>query len=432
MIVKDALFRNEEQTTGTISMLGFLLLFATSIGYMRRHHFEIFYYTHIIGMLVGIIFACWHETTCFAFFIPAIILWFADRAIRTYKSWVIKSTSVRVDEVAPSTATQEGIVRILFENSLLRKFQPGQYVFVSMATQGRKLWGYANWHPFTISEVFRVNTSADSGIEERVVEKTEVTDGEKVDNKNKSNSLSDIESMSDTSSLRRRANILPLGQETKTVASFHIKALGNKTRQLLKAAAANEQLGIHIDGPYGPHLHYQDYQVVALFGAGIGITPAMAMIKDIVEKRSNGVRTVAVNHIYLSWAIRSIGMSNIYIILSLIVTNPLFITEEVHPFMDMFIYWTEKAKSAVQPICLSLTVFVTRMNEGPNVFDGLEGCKIVYGERPDIKAEMDKIETVNANRRVWAHACGGDLFTRTVINEAARHKFACHNETFEF
>jgi hypothetical protein len=45
---------------------------------------------------------------------------------------------------------------------------------------------------------------------------------------------------------------------------------------------------------------------------------------------------------------------------------------------------------------------------------------------------MDKIKTVNANRRVWAHACGSMLFTRTVVNEAIRHKFHAHNETFEF
>lgn len=292
-------------------MLGFLLVFVTSLEYIRRNHFEVFYYSHIVGMLVGIIFACWHEKTCFAFFIPAIILWFADRVVRSYKSWFVKSSSIRVDQVAPPSATQEGIVRILFENPLLRKFQPGQYVFASIATEGRKLWGYSNWHPFTISEVFRINTCVDSGIEERVVEKTEVGEGEKEDHKSKTGSVSDIESMSDASSLRRRANVLPLSQESKTVASFHIKALGNKTHQLLKSAAANEKLDIHIDGPYGPHLHYQDYQAVALFGAGIGATPAMAMIKDIVEKRSNGVRTVAVDHIYFAWAVRSVGRLNI-------------------------------------------------------------------------------------------------------------------------
>jgi ferredoxin-NADP reductase len=46
---------------------------------------------------------------------------------------------------------------------------------------------------------------------------------------------------------------------------------------------------------------------MALFGAGIGITPALAIVKDVVERRADGVRTVAVEHIYLTWAIRASG-----------------------------------------------------------------------------------------------------------------------------
>ena len=150
-------------------MLGFLLLFVTSFEYIRRHYFEIFYYCHIIGIIVAIIFACIHEISCFVFFIPATILWVVDRAIRSYQSWIIKSTSVRLDEVALTTATQEGIFRVLFEYPGMANFRPGQYVFVSMAKRGSRLLGYANWHPFTISEIFRFNQN-DHAIEERVME----------------------------------------------------------------------------------------------------------------------------------------------------------------------------------------------------------------------------------------------------------------------
>ncbi|KAI7893164.1 ferric reductase like transmembrane component-domain-containing protein [Mucor mucedo] len=410
----ESLFRNTEQTTGTISMFGFLIMFVTSFEYVRRNHFEVFYYSHIFGVLVAIIFACWHETTCFAFFIPAVILWFADRVIRSYQSWYIKSSYVKVEQVLPYSSVQEGIVRILFENSGLNRFKPGQYMFVSIVKDGgRKIWEYANWHPLTVSETFRVSGNqsvTDSAIEERVVGNTDhhIAKEKKA---SPNGSVSDVDSVSDVSELRRRANNFSKDDST-TIASVHIKALGGKTRDLLKAAEANEKLTVRFDGPYGPHLEYQDYEVMALYGAGIGVTPALAIVKDCLERRADGVKTVAVEHIYLTWAIRA--------------------SDEINPFMDMFSYWSEKAKNAIQPIKLHVTVFVTRMNEGPDYFEGMEGFEVVYGTRPDIAADMDKIKTTNSRQTVWAHACGSFLFTRTVINEAIRHDFDVHNETFEF
>ncbi|CAO0801401.1 unnamed protein product [Mucor circinelloides] len=418
-VVKDALFRNTEQTTGTIAMLGFLIMFASSLEYIRRNYFEVFYYCHVVCLIVAIIFSCWHETTCFAFFIPAVILWFADRAIRTYQSWFVRPTMVRVDQVAAQTATQDGIVRVLYEQKTLKNFKPGQYVFAAFVINGKKLWEYANWHPFTISEVFRVNDSNDSGIEERVLDnnnngngKTEVA---KFDEKNKNasptESLSDVSSMSDCSSLRRRGNGV-MNNQTKLMASFHIKALGTKTSDLLRTAAANDKLKVYIDGPFGPQLQVQDFPVAAFFATGVGVTPAMCVIKDIIDKKSVGLRTMTTDQIYLIWAVR--------------------ISDEVPVYMDMFNYWSEKCKNAVSPIRLSVTVYITREKEGTSPLDELEGFKVIYGARPPIAEEMDRIKTVNANRRVFTHACGSTPFTRDVVNQSVIRGFEPHNELFEF
>lgn len=313
-VVKDALFRNTEQTTGTIAMLGFLIMFASSLEYIRRNYFEVFYYCHVVCLIVAIIFSCWHETTCFVFFIPAVILWFADRVIRTYQSWYARPTLVRVDQVAAQTATQDGIVRVLYEQKTLQNVKPGQYIFAAFVINGKKLWEYANWHPFTISEIFRVNESNDSGIEERVLgssnnsEKTETAnhDEKKKHSSSPTESLTDVSSMSDCSSLRRRGNGA-MTKQTKLMASFHIKALGTKTSDLLKTAAANDKLKVYIDGPFGPQLQVQDFPVAAFFATGVGVTPAMCVIKDIIDKKSMGLRTMATDQIYLIWAIRITG-----------------------------------------------------------------------------------------------------------------------------
>lgn len=279
-------------------------MFATSLEYIRRNYFQVFYYCHVVFLVIAIVFACWHETTCFAVFIPAIILWFFDRVIRSYNSWVSKSEIVKIDTFETNDG---GVTRILFKNKLFNKFRPGQYVFTSMVLNGKNLLQYANWHPFTVSEAFRVSKEGvDCGIEERIS-----GDSTMVEKKGDSKSVADNCSVSSSSSsgiadLRRRAR-MTTSEKDSTIASIHIKTLGKSTSRLFEAYQANQDIKVYLDGPYGPKLRYQDYDIVGLFATGIGATPGLAIIKDIVDKRADGVKTVNVNTIYFTWSVKTIG-----------------------------------------------------------------------------------------------------------------------------
>ncbi|KAG0166102.1 hypothetical protein DFQ28_002768 [Apophysomyces sp. BC1034] len=415
-LVKDAFFYDEEYTTGSIAMFGFILIFATSIEYVRRNHFEIFYYSHIIGIVVAMIFTCWHEVMCFVYFMPPILIWLADRAWRSYQSWGIKATPIKIDQSVAQTASQEGITRVVFEHKDLKHYQPGQYVFIAMAKKGYKhIWQYANWHPMTISEVFRVKTtdsgSSNGAIEERVLD---TVTGSKEKAKFSDNVLG--ANAAETGSLcemRRRAPASASAHQGETtVATLHIKGLGAYTREMLKDAANETPLDLKVDGPYGPRLEYQDYKVLNCYAAGIGITPALTLIKDCVERRAAGVKTVATEHIYLLWAIR--------------------VTDELAPFLDLIDYFVEKCKSAVMPIKLDVALYVTRVKSGENLLEGREGCRMVYGERPNIGEHMQNIENEHKHGRVWVHTCGSDEFMRIVLNGAVSHGWDYHHETFEF
>lgn len=304
----DAFFKDWEYVTGTVATVAFIIMFFTSLEYIRRNHFEIFYWSHIIFVSVAIIFTCWHYNTCFAFFLPPALLWVADRVVRTYKSWCNKATFVQVDQVAPQTTKQEGIVRIIFANKILKNFNPGQYVFAAMVLNGRKIWEYANWHPFTISEIFHGTSTTNSHIiEERIIGSSIKNETTKLLQKDQHSysSVSSIDSLTDR--VYRRHKYAGTQDDT-TMASFYVKALGTKTRDLLASSSvSSKNLQIYIDGLYGPQLPFQDYPILALFATGIGVTPAMAIIQTILEKRSNGVRTVTTDHIYLTWAIRVTG-----------------------------------------------------------------------------------------------------------------------------
>ncbi|KAI8086611.1 ferric reductase like transmembrane component-domain-containing protein [Halteromyces radiatus] len=421
-IVADTLFYDLEQTSGTICMLGFLLLFVTSFGYIRRHFFEFFYYAHIIGIIVAIIFACIHEVMCFVYFMPVVILWVADRAWRSYQSWYIPVTPIQINPAVSKTEKQEGIVRVLFDHSRLAShYHPGQYVFVAMAKKGKAWckWQFANWHPMTISEVFRgsrgvssyINSSNSSVINETIIadeKKNPTTNIENAkQNSDKTVDISDTASI-DTAQLRRRGATAPAASSSSNmVASLHIKALGGFTRDLLDHADQNQALHFKVDGPYGPRLEYQDYNVLSCFAAGIGITPALTLIKDCVERRSAGIASVMTHHVQLVWVVRS--------------------SDEVKAFAEQIDYWRERASVAISPLTLDLSVYVTREPLGEENLAGFD--KTVYGKRPKIDECMNNIPE---QKSVFVHTCGSDQFMTTVVNQAVERKWDYHHETFEF
>ena len=261
-----------------------------------------------------IIASCYHEAGCFYYFIPTVLLWFFDRCWRSYQSWFTPTKLVQVDPVAgtPSVASTspEGITRVLFEYKRLRYYQPGQYFFLTLINKTRnRFWNYANWHPMTLSEMFPARddplTTKDNGdgqLNERMVvdkgdKKTMATPDDTGSTGNSSSSGGDS---SFVNNLRRRNMHQDMG-------SFHMKALGGYTRDLLLESAGNEEFEFRMDGPYGPRLEYQDYKVMALFAAGIGVTPALTLVKDCVERRAAGVHTVLTEKVHLVWALRTVG-----------------------------------------------------------------------------------------------------------------------------
>lgn len=92
-------------------------------------------------------------------------------------------------------------------------------------------------------------------------------------------------------------------------ASLHIKALGDGTRELLQRAQDGLPVSLRVDGPYGPRLTFQEHRVVALFAVGIGITPALTILKDCVERPR---RRSCVERVYLIWSASFAGNTTLF------------------------------------------------------------------------------------------------------------------------
>lgn len=85
---------------------------------------------------------------------------------------------------------------------------------------------------------------------------------------------------------------------------LNIKGIGNFTEKLVTSAQEAKQMSIRVDGPYGNlNINHYSYPVVFLVVGGIGITPALSILKDFYlskKARSSSVQTV-----YLIWTVPS-------------------------------------------------------------------------------------------------------------------------------
>lgn len=301
-----ALFIDTEQGTGTIATLGYLILYVTSLGYIRRNYFEVFYYSHIFGIVVAVAASMWHEVGIVLYFTPPLSIWVGDRFLRSYNSWFQESRLIEIDGSADT------ITRVVFEKEKARSsYRPGQYVFVAFSGGAngygryKRLFTWANWHPMTISETYHWNVLA----KEDILENQAVQDvmmEEKKDECTISSSSSTTVNY-EYSGVRERR--LPLPRDDHSlVGSLHIKTLGNYTKRLRDIANKGDQpIKMRVDGPFGTPLDIADQEVFVAVSTGVGVTPSLSFVKDLVDRRSQGLGTVETHTVYFVWSVANEG-----------------------------------------------------------------------------------------------------------------------------
>ena len=104
--------------------------------------------------------------------------------------------------------------------------------------------------------------------------------------------------------------------------------------------------------------------------------------------------------------------------------------EEIQPFVDYILH----CKNYPASVHLDITIHLTREKDKLKCTRLSEtlGCTVIQGKRPNIPDCIDQIAYDVHHRNVWVHTCGSVPFMTSVINEATRHQFDFHHETFEF
>jgi NAD(P)H-flavin reductase len=115
-----------------------LVLFLTSIGWIRRHHFNFFFNSHFIFIAYYVIGAL-HSPKSFVYmaYASATVYGF-DRLVRFF--WgMFPSQTIRMEVIG-------GAVRVIFKKHFAAKYSVGEYVFINFPQLS-----LLEWHPYTLA-----------------------------------------------------------------------------------------------------------------------------------------------------------------------------------------------------------------------------------------------------------------------------------------
>jgi ferric-chelate reductase len=71
--------------TGIAALVLVLLIVMSSVPYVRRHHYNLFYYSHVALAVVVFVASCVHANTNFYLLIPGLLLWIVDLFRRFFR-----------------------------------------------------------------------------------------------------------------------------------------------------------------------------------------------------------------------------------------------------------------------------------------------------------------------------------------------------------
>jgi predicted ferric reductase len=132
------MFKDSKNTYGVIAWLALLFILVTSLGWMRRRHFEMFYWLHF-SFFLFLIMAALHTEEFVKYLVFAMVFYGLDLALRLLRH----ARPVRTSGVATLPG---GVIHVRFPKPSRWQHRVGQYVFVNFPAVS-----LLEWHPFSIA-----------------------------------------------------------------------------------------------------------------------------------------------------------------------------------------------------------------------------------------------------------------------------------------
>lgn len=378
----------------------------------RLTGFNAFWYTHHLFVVVYALLLVhghflylankWQKKTTWMYLAVPIIIYACERLVRTLRSRVRTVKKLKV-AVHPDPAS---ILSLHFSKPQGFSYTSGQYIFIKCAAVSP-----FQWHPFSI-----MSAPEDDYIS---------------------------------------VHIKTLGDWTKELKNVFLKVCPPPTEgktEILRAeydrdgAISNPSFPkVLIDGPYGaPAQDYKQYDVVLLVGLGIGATPMISIIKDIINnmKRLNGdiesgdpggvgaSASFRTRQAYFYWVTREQGSFEWFRgVLDEVAAADEKGVIELHNHCSS-VYEDGDARSA-------LIAMLQSLNFAKHGVDVVAGTRVkTHFGRPDWRKVYKRIALRHVGQRVGVFYCGEPVLTEKLRNLAkdfstdTNTKFEFHSENF--
>ncbi|XP_009763020.1 ferric reduction oxidase 6-like [Nicotiana sylvestris] len=296
---------------GVISLAAGLLMWVTSLPGVRRQNFELFFYTHQL-YVVFVVFLALHVGD-FIFMIAGagIFLFMLDRFLRFFQSR-------KTVDILSATCFPCGTVELVLAKPSNLRYNALGWIFLQVPELS-----WLQWHPFSVSS-------------------------SPLDGKHHLAIL-----------------IKVLGDWTEKLKG-HILNLSVEQPEMEPLLQQNRKITASVEGPYGHESPYHlMYENLILVAGGIGISPFLAILSDILH-RINDSKPCLPRNILIVWAIKKSD------------ELPLLETVDMEAICPLF---SDKLNLEIQ-------TFVTResqppLEEGktskamnPSISPGFKGCRM--------------------------------------------------------
>ncbi|RIA84808.1 ferric reductase like transmembrane component-domain-containing protein [Glomus cerebriforme] len=347
--VSQALVGTPTNQWGFLAYISLIIIMFTSHSVIRRYAFEVFYWSHF-SFIFFIIFGNLHQPEFIQFTAIGMGLYIIDRLAR----FIFGLGTINVIGIE---AIQSGVTKIIFE--FKDYYESGQYMFINLANLNPPVSLLA-WHPISFSSSPSV---MDDGVH---------------------------------------------------YASIHMKVQGGFSRNLYARSHEGLQynqvpLKMRVDGPYGKtSLDFMQHNTVVLVSGGIGITPMISILRDLVDRQVANMPIVT-QSIYFLWVIPD--------------------TDAYQWFGSELRELMSRAGTLPQnKYILDVKVFLTRSTTTPS--------SIFFQGRPDFSIFFHDIKRFHGSGDIAVGVCGPAVMLKQVRNAAVQSSdetclFKVHSETFE-
>ncbi|KAI6032650.1 ferric reductase like transmembrane component-domain-containing protein [Pisolithus orientalis] len=280
---------------GFVALACFDLLGIGSTQFVRSKSYNLFIVTHVLGLFIFLIAACYHQPACIPFVIAACVFYGVDHLMRIAKTCITTAMLRPIPEL--------GLTRIEIP-TLNSGWRAGQHVRLRVLSTDMDYLALTEVHPFTIANVERT--------EEGMVLMCKKT-----------------------------------GRWTSKIYSLSAtKRYGEQGREV------GEAVRVMIEGPYGGvgNTIMSSYSGALVIAGGIGITFALSAVQELVRSGND----TSVRVIDIVWSIPDVAS-----LTPMIALFTSLIEQRMEVCLRVSVFYTRALKGSSQPTYLPPGVTLT-------------------------------------------------------------------------